>query len=136
MSQEDYFDLFRITGRVLQEVARAKKTSASCFDGWAWNEVQAPPVPWFSGLAILLELVSVLWYLASRSFGCLYIVLILKTNGHSTSLGQKPLSVLPVVYKLWASLWLGHLRGWVEGWLPKSVCSLSNGLSSVEAWWR
>ena len=23
---------------------------------------------------------------------------------------------------------------WVEGWLPKSVYSLGNGLSSVEAW--
>ena len=32
------------------------------------------------------------------------------------------------------SLRLGHLREWVEGWLPKSVFSLGNGLSSVEAW--
>ena len=42
--------------------------------------------------------------------------------------------MLPVVYRLWASLRLGHLRGWVEGWLPESVYSLGNGLSSVEAW--
>ena len=32
------------------------------------------------------------------------------------------------------SLRLGHLREWVEGWLPQSVFSLGNGLSSVEAW--
>ena len=32
------------------------------------------------------------------------------------------------------SFWLGHLEEWVEGWLPKSVFSLGNGLSSVEAW--
>ena len=42
--------------------------------------------------------------------------------------------MLPVVYRLWASLRLGHLREWVEGWLPKSAYSLGNGLSSVEAW--
>ena len=42
--------------------------------------------------------------------------------------------MLPVVYRLWASLRLGHLREWVEVWLPKSVYSLGNGLSSVEAW--
>ena len=42
--------------------------------------------------------------------------------------------MLPVVYRLWASLRPGHLREWVEGWLPKSVYSLGNGLSSVEAW--
>ena len=38
------------------------------------------------------------------------------------------------MYRLWASLRLGHLREWVEGWLPKSVYSLGSGLSSVEAW--
>ena len=42
-----------------------------------------------------------------------------KADGDSTPLGQRPLSVLPVVYRLWASLRLGHLREWVEGWLPK-----------------
>ena len=42
--------------------------------------------------------------------------------------------VLPVVYTLWAPLRLGYLRDWVEVWLPESVFSLGNGLSSVEAW--
>ena len=42
--------------------------------------------------------------------------------------------MLPVVYRLWASLRLGHLREWVEGWLPKSVFIPGNSLSSVEAW--
>ena len=52
-----------------------------------------------------------------------YIAMIPKADGDSTPLGQWPLSVLPVVYRLWASLRLGHLREWVEGWLPKSVYS-------------
>ena len=38
------------------------------------------------------------------------------------------------MYRLWASVRLGHPRKWVEGWLTKSVFSLGNGLSSVEAW--
>ena len=42
--------------------------------------------------------------------------------------------MLPVVYRLWAFLRLGHLRDWVDGWTPKSVFSLGNGQSSVEAW--
>ena len=63
-----------------------------------------------------------------------YIAMIPKADGYSTPLGQLPLSVLPVVYRLWASLQLGHLREWVEGWLPRCVYSLGNGLSSVEAW--
>ena len=32
-------------------------STAGGLDGWAWNEIKALPLPWFSGLAILLELV-------------------------------------------------------------------------------
>ena len=39
-----------------------------------------------------------------------------------------------MVFGLWTSLRLGHLREWVEGWLLTSVFGLGNGLSSVEAW--
>ena len=133
LPQQNFLDLPRITGRDLQDVARAKKATAGGLDGWAWNEIKALPLPWFSGLAILLELVE---STGTWPQGLLdaYIAMIPKADGDSTPLGQRPLSVLPVVYRLWASLRLGHLREWVEGWLPKSVYSLGNGLSSVEAW--
>ena len=133
LPQEPYLDLPRITGRDLQEVARAKKSTAGGLDGWAWNEIKALPLPWFSGLAILLELVEStgVW---PQGLLDAYIAMIPKGDGDSTPFGQRPLSVLPVVYRLWASLRLGHLREWVEGWLPKSVFSRGNGLSSVEAW--
>ena len=39
--QEPQFDLPRITERDLQEVARAKKSTAGGLDGWAWNEIKA-----------------------------------------------------------------------------------------------
>ena len=62
-----------------------------------------------------------------------YIAMIPKADGDSLPLGQRTLSVLLVVYRLWASIRFGPLREWVEGWLPQSVFSLCNGLSSVEA---
>ena len=106
-----------IPGRDLQEVARANKYTAGGLDGWAWNEIKALPLPRFSGLAILLELVEStgIW---PQGLLDAYIAMIPKADGDSTPLGQRPLSVLPVVYRLWASLRLGHLREWVEGWLP------------------
>ena len=58
LPQENLLDLPRITGRDLQEVARAKRSTAGGLDGWACNEVKALLLPWFSGLAILLELVE------------------------------------------------------------------------------
>ena len=127
LPQEPYLDLPQITGRDLQEVARAKKSTA----GWAWNEFKALSLPWFSGLAILLESVEStgIW---PQGLQDAYTAMIPKADGDSTTLGQRPLSV--VVYRLWASLRLEHLRKWVEGWLPKSVYSLGHGLSLVEAW--
>ena len=119
LPQESQLDLPRIAGRDLQEVAGAKKSTAGGLDGWAWNEVKALSLTQFSGLAILLELVEStgVW-----PQGVL--------DASIAILGQRPLVVLPVVYMLWASLRLGHLRDWVEGWLPKSVFSLGNGLFS------
>ena len=106
LPQEPYLYFPRITGRDLQEVARAKKSTAGGLDGWIWNAIKALPFPWFSGLAILLELVetSGVWPQG------LLDAMIPKADGDSTPLGQRPLSVLPVVYRLWA---------WVEGWLLK-----------------
>ena len=58
LPQEHQLDLPWIAGRDLQEVARAEKSTPGELDGWTWNEIQALPLPWFSGLAILLELVE------------------------------------------------------------------------------
>ena len=52
LPQENLLDLPRITGRDLQEVARAKKSTAGGLDGWAWNEVKALPFP---GSLVLLS---------------------------------------------------------------------------------
>ena len=45
-----------------------------------------------------------------------------------------PLSVLPVVYRIWASARMKQLEGWFQSWVPSSVYSAGNGRSSVEAW--
>ena len=121
-----------ISGQDLLEVAKAKKSTAGGLDGWAWNEIKALPLPWFSGLAILLNFVEStgVW---PQGLLDACIAMIPKADGDSTPSGKGPLSVLPVVRRLWASLRLGHLREWVD-WLPRSVFSLGNGLSSVEAW--
>ena len=82
-----------------------------------------------SGLAILLDLVGTTGVWPPGLLDA-YTPMIPEADGDSSLLGQRPLCVLPVVY----SLRLGHIRDWFEGWLPKSVFSLGDGLSSVEAW--
>ena len=103
LPQEPYLDFPRITGRDLQEVARAKKSTAGGMDGWlGLNQVKALPLPWFSGLAVLLELVEStgIW---PQGLLDTYIAMIPKEDVDSTPLGQRPPSVPLVVYRLWAS---------------------------------
>ena len=64
-----------------------------------------------------------------------YISLIPKTDGDSTLLGQRPLCVLPIAYRLWASVRLQHLQRWFGSWVPWSVFSAGGGRSSVEVWY-
>ena len=85
LPQEPFLNLSRITGRDLQEVARAKNSTAGGLDGWAWNEIKVLPLPWFSGLAVLLDLVetSGIW---PQGLLDAYIAMIPKADGDSTSL--------------------------------------------------
>ena len=57
-----------------------------------------------------------------------------KTDGDATPLGQRPLSVLPIVYRIWASARMGQLVDWFQSWVPDSVFSAGSGRGSVEAW--
>ena len=41
-----------------------------------------------------------------------YITMIPKSDGDATPLGQRPLTVLPVVYRIWASTRMGQLDDW------------------------
>ena len=58
-----------------------------------------------------------------------------KTDGDSTALGQRPLSVLPIVYRIWASARTRQLDGWFKSLVPDSVLSAGGGRGSVEAWY-
>ena len=55
-----------------------------------------------------------------------YIAMIPKSDGDATPLGQRPLCVLPVVCRLWASVRSAHLGDWFASWVE---------CGSVEAWY-
>ena len=69
--------------------------------------------------------------------GCwmLFFAMIPKTDGDATPLGQGPLSVFPIVYRIWASARMSQLDGWFLSWVPQSVFSAGGGRGSVEAWY-
>ena len=110
LPREPLLDLPRITGREQQEVARAKKSTAGGLDGWAWNEIKDLPLPWFSGFAILLNMVEStgIW---PQGLLDAYIAMIPKADGDSTPLGQRPLSVLRRIGFLGGFLGLSFVLG-------------------------
>ena len=128
---EPLLELPILTGEELHETAMAKKSTAAGLDGWAWNEIKALSLSWFVGLALVLRQVETTgqW---PQGLLDVYIAMIPKAG---TPLGQRSLCVLPVVYRLWASVRLAHLKDLFYSWVPDSVISAGKGVSSVDAWY-
>ena len=124
----------RLTGQVLADVVQRKGATAGSLDGWGWRELKVLPVAWFDGLASVLSRVEEIGVWRDGLLDA-YIAMIPKSDGDATTLGQRPLCVLPVVYRIWASARMGQLDGWFQSWVPESVFSAGGGRSSVEAWY-
>ena len=123
-----------LTGQMLADVVRGKGATAGSLDGWGWRELKVLPVSWYDGLARILSTVEDTGVWPDGLLDA-YIAMIPKTDGDATPLGQRPLSVLPVVYRVWASTRMGQLGDWFKSWVPDSVFSAGGGRGSVEAWY-
>ena len=111
----------------------AQKSIAAGLDGWAWNEINAFSLSWFVGLALVFRQVEATGQWPQGLLDA-YIAMVPKAEGESFPLGQRPLCVLPVVYRIWASVRLAHLKRLVLFLFPDSVFSAGKGVSSVGAW--
>ena len=111
-----------LTGQMLADVVQCKGATAGSLDGWGWRELKVLPVSWYDGLARILIAVEDTGVWPDGLLDA-YIAMIPKTDGDATRLGQRPLSVLPVVYRIWASTRMGQLRDWFKSWVPDSVFS-------------
>ena len=119
----------RLTGQMLADVVHRKGVSAGGLDGWGWRELKVLPVSWFDELARIITKVEDLGVWPDGLLDA-YIAMIPKTDGDATPLGQRPLSGLPVVYRIWASARMGQLEGSFKSWVPDSVFS-AGGIEEV-----
>ena len=92
LPQEPVLYLPVITGQDLSEVAEAQQSTVGGLEGWAWNEIKSLPLAWFSGLAILLEMVETTAFWPQGLLDA-YDAMIRKVDGDSTPLGQGSLCV-------------------------------------------
>ena len=123
----------RLAGQTLADVVRRKGATAGGLDGWGWRELKALPVAWYDELARILTMVEDVGVWPDGLLDA-YITMIPKTDGDATPLGRRPLSVLPIVFHIWASARMGQLDDWFKSWVPDSVFSAGGGRGSVEAW--
>ena len=128
------FELPRLIGQMLSDVVHRKSATAGSLDGWGWRELKVLPVSWFDELARILTLVEDTGVWPDGLLDA-YIAMIPKTDGDAAPPGQRPLSLLPVVYRIWASARMVQLEGWFKSWVPDSVFSAGGGRGSVEAWY-
>ena len=111
LPQEAFLDLPILTGEELHDVAMANKSTDGGPDGWAWNEVKALSLSWFVGLTQVLRQIEAAGGWPQGLFDA-SIAMTPKAESDSTQLGQHLLCVLPVVYRLWASVRLAHVQDW------------------------
>ena len=71
------------------------------------------PVSWYDELSRILTKVEDLGVWPDGLLDA-YIAMIPKTDGDAAPLGQRPLSVLPIVYLIWASARIGSAGGLVS----------------------
>ena len=126
-------ELPRLTGQVLADVVQ-REGAAGSLDGCEWRELEVLLVSWYDELARILTNVEDLGIWPDGLLDA-YITMIPKSDGDATPLGQRHLSVLPVVYCIWASARMGQLDGWFRSWVPQAVFSAGGGRGSVEAWY-
>ena len=121
----------RLTGQLLADVVQRESVTAGSLDGWVQRELKVLPVSWFDQLARILGQVEDFGVWPDGLLDA-YIAMIPKTDGDATPLGQRPLSVLPVIYRVWAPARMSQLEGWYRSWVPDSVFSAGGGRGSVE----
>ena len=112
--------LLELTGEMLADVVRRKGATAGSLDGWGWREMKAFRVGWYGQMARILSQVEKIGVWPNGLLDA-YIVMIPLADGDATPLGQRSLSVLPVVYRTCASTRMLQLEDWFRhGFLIRS----------------
>ena len=106
---------------------RKNAASASGPDGWETACVKALPE---RCLFKLCELLTRIWP-QSLTVGFLSLI----PNDDSPS-SLRPLSILPVVYRVWASVRLSELMVWQEHWIHPKQCGFRKEHSTMHAWYE
>ena len=96
----------RLTGQMLAEVVQRESVTPGSLDGWGWRELKVLLVSSYDELARILAKVEEFGVWPDGLLDA-YSAMIPKIYCDASPLGQRPFSVLPLVYRIWASARMG-----------------------------
>ena len=122
------------TRRLRKTLARMSSFSAAGLDCWEVSSLKALPDAFFDGLRVLCDQIesSGVW---PESLSKGYLCLIPKSDSDGSPSSLRPLSILSVVYRLWASCRLEELLSWQELWAHPSQSGFRPLKECLDAWY-
>ena len=113
---------------------RMKSKSAAGCDGWRVDELKRLPVPLLDRLASLFNVIedTGAW---PKALTVGIISLISKGEGTSP-LKLRPVGIMSVIYRLWASTRVADVMTWQETWLDNSLHGFRRAHGAEDVWWE
>ena len=115
-------------------INRMSRFSAAGLDNGSVSVVQSFPDPLLEKLCIVFDHIesSASW---PDSFVCGYLCLIPKPESDGSPSSLRPLSILSVLYRAWASIRLSDLMTWQESWCHSSQSGFRKQHDTFDAWY-
>ena len=120
------------SARLRASLAKMSSHSAAGLDCWEVRTVKALPDELLDGLCVLFDTIeSTGHWPAALTTG--YLCLIPKTDSDGSPSNLRPLSILSVIYRLWASVRLKELMIWQESWAHPSQTGFRSSLECSDS---
>ena len=120
--------------RLKASLQKMSKFSASGLDHWSVRALQSLPFPLIDKLCDLFHIIeqSSIW---PSSFTVGFLCFIPKQDSDSSPSSLRPLSILSVLYRAWASCRLADLMRWQESWCHSSQFGFRSLHDCLDAWY-
>eukprot|EP00971_Amphidinium_carterae_P158694 3146027-Amphidinium_carterae.1 len=117
-----------VAGDVKTQISRVKKNTSNGPDWWRQGELHALPDASFAMLASLFNTLEAAEDMPSQLMGA-WTKPLPKSGTSAEALGVRPITILPLIHRVWSGLRYRQLQGWVNSVLHPSQAAFRQGRS-------
>ncbi|KAJ9446314.1 Ribonuclease HI [Diplonema papillatum] len=122
-------------GEVRAALAKMKKSASAGMHGWRIHELQQLPNSLLEGFARVLNEVEESGEWPEELMHAL-VSLIPKPKSTGDPLSQRPISVAPVLYRIWAAIRAKNAQSWMDELAPEGLHGCRPGHSTEDLFWH